>query len=172
MPMVRAAVPLLTSWKFSGVCLSFITYGTPSRFIISLTRAMLKPSGLPSSFTYENGGRSNRSSYTSGWSFVYFSPLLLSVAPAMTVISSANVMDISLLYILQALLPTKVRFLFDIAKYLTVFFHLASENSNFSPPFLAFSAFMVPPCSSTAFFTMASPSPVPPSLRLRPLSTL
>lgn len=44
-------------------------------------------------------------------------------------------------------------------------------NSNFKPPSGKLFTRMVPPCSSTAFFTMASPSPVPPIFRLLPLST-
>lgn len=51
------------------------------------------------------------------------------------------------------------------------YFSLASVNTNSSPPPCLFLAEMVPPCIRTAFFTMASPRPVPPSLRERPLST-
>ena len=47
-----------------------------------------------------------------------------------------------------------------------------SVMRNLSPPPSAVSAVIVPPCSITAFLTMASPSPVPPFLRLLPLSTL
>lgn len=44
-------------------------------------------------------------------------------------------------------------------------------NSKRNPPVMLFPTLIVPPCSSTEFFTMASPRPVPPILRLRPLST-
>lgn len=44
-------------------------------------------------------------------------------------------------------------------------------KTNSSPPFGMFLAKMVPPWNNTAFFTMASPKPVPPSFRERPLST-
>ncbi len=45
-------------------------------------------------------------------------------------------------------------------------------NENTSPPLGLFFTRMEPWWRSTAFFTMASPRPVPPILRLRPLSTL
>lgn len=44
-------------------------------------------------------------------------------------------------------------------------------NSNFNPPSGKLLTLMVPPCSNTAFLTMARPRPVPPIFRLRPLST-
>ena len=44
-------------------------------------------------------------------------------------------------------------------------------KTNSSPPFGMFLAKMVPPWNNTAFFTMASPKPVPPNFRERPLST-
>ena len=46
-----------------------------------------------------------------------------------------------------------------------------SLKTNSNPPSTERRADMVPPCNATAFFTIASPKPVPPSLRLRPLST-
>ena len=46
-----------------------------------------------------------------------------------------------------------------------------SVKTNSSPPFGMFLAKMVPPWNNTAFFTMASPRPVPPNFRERPLST-
>lgn len=46
-----------------------------------------------------------------------------------------------------------------------------SVKTNSSPPFGMFLAKMVPPWNNTAFFTMASPKPVPPNFRERPLST-
>lgn len=49
--------------------------------------------------------------------------------------------------------------------------YLRRVKSKRRPPVMLLLTFIVPPCSSTAFFTMASPSPVPPILRLRPLST-
>ena len=48
---------------------------------------------------------------------------------------------------------------------------LLRVNSNLSPEGLADTALMLPPCRLTAFLTIESPSPVPPILRLRPLST-
>ena len=47
-------------------------------------------------------------------------------------------------------------------------FDMVKMNS--SPPVEAMRAKMVPPWKMMAFFTMASPRPVPPSLRERPLS--
>ena len=44
-------------------------------------------------------------------------------------------------------------------------------KTNSSPPFGMFLAKIVPPWNNTAFFTMASPRPVPPNFRERPLST-
>jgi hypothetical protein len=40
-----------------------------------------------------------------------------------------------------------------------------------NPPPGVVRAVIVPPCAVTAFFTMASPRPVPPIFRERPLST-
>lgn len=51
------------------------------------------------------------------------------------------------------------------------YFSFASVNTNSSPPPWLFLAEMLPPWIITAFFTIASPNPVPPSLRERPLST-
>ena len=42
---------------------------------------------------------------------------------------------------------------------------------NSSPPSFLLLTVMLPPCCSTAFFTIASPSPVPPIERLRPALT-
>ena len=52
-----------------------------------------------------------------------------------------------------------------------VYAFVLSENLIVSPPPGVVSARHVPPYTGTAFFTMASPRPVPPSLRERPLST-
>ena len=52
-----------------------------------------------------------------------------------------------------------------------VFYSLAREKSNCSPPPSRGLTRMLPRWRMTAFLTMASPSPVPPSDRLRPLST-
>ena len=52
-----------------------------------------------------------------------------------------------------------------------VYAFVLSENLIVSPPPGVVSARHVPPYTVTAFFTMASPRPVPPSLRERPLST-
>ena len=52
-----------------------------------------------------------------------------------------------------------------------VFYSLAKEKSNCSPPPLRLLTRMLPRWRMTAFLTMASPRPVPPSDRLRPLST-
>ena len=51
------------------------------------------------------------------------------------------------------------------------FYSLAREKSNCSPPPSRLLTRMLPRWRMTAFLTMASPSPVPPSDRLRPLST-
>lgn len=56
-------------------------------------------------------------------------------------------------------------------KKASLFFYFFNVKVKTSPPSSAFLTLIVPPCSSIAFFTMASPSPVPPILRLRPLST-
>ena len=52
-----------------------------------------------------------------------------------------------------------------------LFYSLAREKSNCSPPPSRALTRMLPRWRMTAFLTMASPSPVPPSERLRPLST-
>ena len=52
-----------------------------------------------------------------------------------------------------------------------VFYSLAREKSNCSPPPSRLLTRMLPRWRMTAFLTMASPRPVPPSDRLRPLST-
>ena len=54
---------------------------------------------------------------------------------------------------------------------LCFFYSLAREKSNCSPPPSRLLTRMLPRWRMTAFLTMASPSPVPPSDRLRPLST-
>ena len=54
---------------------------------------------------------------------------------------------------------------------LCFFYSLAREMSNCSPPPSRLLTRMLPRWRMTAFLTMASPSPVPPSDRLRPLST-
>lgn len=48
--------------------------------------------------------------------------------------------------------------------------YFLSVKENVRPPPSLLCTAMVPPCSWTAFFTMASPRPVPPRERLRPLS--
>ena len=58
---------------------------------------------------------------------------------------------------------------FKTVSYPSLFF--CRVNTNSSPPLGLFLAKMVPPWKRTAFLTMASPSPVPPNLRERPLST-
>jgi len=52
-----------------------------------------------------------------------------------------------------------------------VFYSLAKEKSNCSPPPSRLLTRMLPRWRMTAFLTMARPRPVPPSDRLRPLST-
>lgn len=59
----------------------------------------------------------------------------------------------------------------DFSVFSITYHYFLMVNSNFNPPSGRLAARMVPPCSNTEFFTMASPSPVPPILRLRPLST-
>ena len=54
---------------------------------------------------------------------------------------------------------------------LCFFYSLAREKSNCSPPPSRLLTRMLPRWRMTAFLTMASPRPVPPSDRLRPLST-
>lgn len=54
---------------------------------------------------------------------------------------------------------------------LCFFYSLDREKSNCSPPPSRLLTRMLPRWRMTAFLTMASPSPVPPSDRLRPLST-
>ena len=54
---------------------------------------------------------------------------------------------------------------------LCFFYSLAREKSNCSPPPSRLLTRMLPRWRMTAFLTIASPSPVPPSDRLRPLST-
>ena len=54
---------------------------------------------------------------------------------------------------------------------LCFFYSLAREKSNCSPPLSRLLTRMLPRWRMTAFLTMASPRPVPPSDRLRPLST-
>ena len=54
---------------------------------------------------------------------------------------------------------------------LCFFYSLAREKSNCSPPPSRLLTRMLPRWRMTAFLTIASPSPVPPSGRLRPLST-
>ena len=54
---------------------------------------------------------------------------------------------------------------------LCFFYSLAREKSNCSPPPSRLLTRMLPWWRMTAFLTIASPSPVPPSDRLRPLST-
>ena len=54
---------------------------------------------------------------------------------------------------------------------LCFFYSLDREKSNCSPPPSWLLTRMLPRWRMTAFLTMASPSPVPPSDRLRPLST-
>ena len=54
---------------------------------------------------------------------------------------------------------------------LCFFYSLAREKSNCSPPPSRLLTRMLPRWRMTAFLTMARPSPVPPSDRLRPLST-
>ena len=46
------------------------------------------------------------------------------------------------------------------------------ENANSRPPLSPFLTLILPPWSITAFFTIDSPSPVPPDFLDRPLSTL
>ena len=54
---------------------------------------------------------------------------------------------------------------------LCFFYSLAREKSNCSPPPSRLLTRMLPRWRMTAFLTMASPRPVPPSDRFRPLST-
>ena len=50
--------------------------------------------------------------------------------------------------------------------YSNIFAHFLRVNSNLRPPSGKLLTRIVPPCRRTAFFTMASPRPVPPILRL------
>ena len=52
-----------------------------------------------------------------------------------------------------------------------LFFFSVKMNSSPCPTLPVGRALMFPPWNNTAFFTMANPRPVPPNLRLRPLST-